>query len=716
MTHLELRDKYFKFWQEAPRNHVHIHSSSLVPDNDPTTLFTGSGMQPLIPYLLGQPHPLGTRLVDIQKCFRGQDIEEVGDNRHDTFFEMYGNWSLGDYFKNEQLSWYLEYLTKVLSIPLKKLHVSCFKGSASVPKDEESEKIWKSLGIPENRIHYYDFRKNWWSRSGTPSEMPVGEIGGPDSEVFYDFGQDRKIHETSKFSNDECHPNCDCGRFLEIGNSVFIQYQKQENGDLTELSQKNVDFGGGFERTLSVLNDNPDFYLTDIHYKNIQELERISGKKYGKDERVTLMFRVIADHIKSSVFLISEGVRPSNVDRGYILRRLIRRSIRFARELQIQDSFTPIIADSNIAIYKVVYPELLNNQELIKNILREEEDKFRNSLAKGMNEIEKITPLIAAINKTPKDIPSVIMKEIEEVYEVQKTVDFLTKNSFFSNLSLLATKEGVINTFIVEEQRDRLIELYQLYTKNGGKPYSTNLEEIKKPIIISKDDETRFRELINSFRYHKITLNSYWAFKFITTYGVPIEILQEIMNDKGLAIDTAGLEKLINEHRLLSRSATEGKFKGGLADHSEIVTRYHSATHLLQAGLRKVLGPHIRQEGSNLTAERLRFDFSHGEKLTPEQVKAVEDFVNEQIEKNLVRTVETMDYNEALKKGALAFFKERYPDKVTVYTFSDSGGNVVSREICGGPHVEYTLHMGKFHIIKEESVAAGIRRIYGKLD
>lgn len=606
MTHLELREKFFKFWLEKPREHIHVPSSSLVPDNDPTTLFTGSGMQPMMPYLLGAPHPLGTRLVDIQKCFRGQDIEEVGDNRHDSFFEMMGNWSLGDYFKKEQISWYFEFLTKDLGLAKEKLYVSVFGGEDGFDEDGEAMEIWKSLGVADNHIYKYGAKKNWWSRAGAPKEMPIGEPGGPDSEVFYDFGADRQIHENSKYANEECHPNCDCGRFLEIGNNVFMTYLKTEKG-FTPLAKKNIDFGGGFERTLAALNDNPDMFLTDIYWPIIEVLEKISGQKYGASETSDFSFRIIADHIKAATFLIAEGVTPSNVDRGYILRRLIRRAIRFSRYLEVSENFIEKAVDPVIEIYQQIYPGLVENKQPIKDVIAKEESKFRETLEKGLREFERLS---------------------------------------------------------------------------------------EKGEISSED-----------------------AFYLYESFGFPYEISKEEADSRKIKMASkVDFNKALEEHKNKSRTASKGMFKGGLADQSEMVVKYHSATHILQAALRKILGSHVHQEGSNLTGERLRFDFSHGEKLTPDQIELIESWVNKQISRNLTRSVEAVPYDEAIASGALAFFKERYPKKVTVYAFSDpETKEVVSKEICGGPHVATTKGMGKFKIIKEESVAAGIRRIYATL-
>lgn len=602
MTHLDLRDRFLSFWRENPKNSVIIPSSSVVPENDPTTLFTGSGMQPLIPYLLGQPHPLGKRLVNVQKCFRGQDIDEVGDNRHDSFFEMMGNWSLGDYFKKEQLAWYLEFLTKKLGFEQNKLHITCFGGSNEAPKDDESAQIWKSLGVSKERIYFYPVGFNWWSRSGTPDQMPSGEIGGPDSEVFYEF---EKVKHNPKFGK-ECHPNCDCGKYIEIGNSVFIQYQKQDDGSFKELAQKNVDFGGGMERTLAALNDDQDIFKTDVFRPLISTIEQVSGQKYGERSEIDVSYRVIADHLKAAVFLAGAGVTPGNVDRGYILRRLIRRAIRFGMKIDIRENFIPKVVDSVIKTYEIPYPELTAFDESIHRMLTSEEEKFRKTLEKGLKEFEKLS----------------------------------LKGSLSAE------------------------EVFYLYE----------------------------------------------------SFGFPFELTAEEANQKRIKIANKNeFDQVYEAHKEQSRTASRGKFKGGLADHSEQVVKYHTATHLLHAALRQVLGTHVRQEGSNITGERLRFDFSHGAKLSGEQIQKVQDLVNDWVSRNLHRGVETLSYEEAIKNGALAFFKEKYPEKVTVYSFTDHS-EVISREICGGPHVENTGLLGRFKIIKEDSVSAGIRRIYATLE
>ena len=579
LTGNDLRQKYLDFF--AKRNHQIIPSAPIVTEGDSTTLFTSSGMQPLVPYLLGTPHPAGTRLVNSQKCIRTQDIEDVGDNRHTTFFEMLGNWSLGDYFKDEQLAWIWEFLTKEVGLPKEKLHVTLFEGNDQVPKDEESYKIWKSLGLADDHIHYYSAEKNWWSRSGTPDKMPSGEPGGPDSEVFYDFGTPHDPKYGKK-----CHPNCDCGRFLEIGNSVFMQYQKQADGTLKELEQKNVDFGGGLERILAAANNNPDIFQTDFFLGAAKVLEDV--RLDGGEKNI----RIILDHIRASLFLIDEGVAPSNKGQGYILRRLIRRAAVHSKIANIDlDTNLILVLRKLIQAYNGVYASLSKNQGVIHDTILEELKKFEKTLKKGMLQIGK-------------------------------------SSSF---------------------------DLYQ-------------------------------------------------------TYGFPPEITEELMKNKGLEFDWDEFNKKLKAHQISSRTASAGMFRGGLADHSDTVTKYHTATHLLQQALRDVLGDHVHQAGSNLTNERLRFDFSHDKALTPDQVKAVEKIINEKIAADLLVTQKEMAYDEAIKTGALAFFKEKYPAKVTVYHIGD-----YSRELCGGPHVAHTSEIGKIKIVKQESLGSSLRRVYLKL-
>ncbi len=609
----QLRQKYLDFF--VARGHKVIPSAPIVLANDPTTLFTGSGMQPMMPYLLGQPHPLGTRLTDSQKSFRAGDIEEVGDNRHTTFFEMLGNWSLGDYFKKEQLSWFFEFLTKELGLDPKRLYVTVFIGDEKngVGKDTESIEVWQKLfadsgidakevdfdteekgyelGMQDSRIFAFGVKKNWWARNGAvPATMPSGEPGGPDSEVFYDFG----TPHDPKFGK-ECHPNCDCGRFLEIGNSVFMLYQKQADGSLKELAQKNVDFGGGFERILAAIHHDPDIFNTDLFKPIIKEIEKFTGKKY-KDYAPEM--RVIADHIKAATFMIYEGLEPSNKQQGYLLRRLIRRSaIKMHR---LGGGLTPQFSSICRAVfdtYRTEYNGLdIQKWTQVSQSLDAEMSRFAKSLDRGLKEFDKA------------DISQ---------------------------------------------------------------------------------------------------LNALFAFNLYQTYGFPVEISQELFQQKGIQLDMEEFNRIKVKHQDLSRTASEGFFKGGLADHSEVVTQYHTATHLLHQALRQVLGDKVHQAGSNLTSERLRFDFTYDKALTPEELKKVEDIVNEKISADLPVKAMTMSYDEAIKSGALAFFKEKYPDQVTVYTIG-----TFSKELCGGPHVAATGEIGKIKIVKQESLGSSGRRIY----
>jgi len=558
---------------------VQIKPSPLVLEDDPTTLFTSSGMQPLVPYLMGKSHPKGKRLVDSQPCFRTVDIEEVGNTRHLTFFEMLGNWSLGDYFKEEQLAWFWQFLTEELKLPKERLYIAVFKGTNDVPKDEESARIWRRLGVPEKRIFYYGVKENWWSRSGTPDKMPAGEIGGPDSEVFYEFTQ---VKHNPKYG-EKCHPNCECGRFSEIGNSVFIQYRKKEDGSLEELPQKNVDFGGGLERLTAAANDDPDVFQINLFKQIIKRIGEISGKSY-KENRKSM--RVIADHMRASTALISNSVVPSNKLQGYALRRLIRRSAIRMRKLRGK------LEKTNLN---------LGQKGKVARVIEEEVERFERTLERGLREIEKI-----------------------------KKID--GKKAF---------------------------DLYQ-------------------------------------------------------TYGFPLETTIELFADKGQKIDKKEFEKEFEKHQNLSRTASVGMFKGGLADTSEEVIKFHTATHLLHAALRKILGESVQQKGSNITKERLRFDFTHPAKLTNQQLKKVEDLINEQIEKDLPVSYETKTSKEALDEGALAFFGEKYDEKVKVYTIGDPKGEWFSKEICGGPHISHTEEIGRVRIIKQEKIGSGVMRIYGE--
>lgn len=583
MNSEEIRRRFLTFFEN--RGHKIIPSASLVPENDPTTLFTGSGMQPLVPYLLGMDHPAGKRIANSQKCFRAMDIEEVGDNRHTTFFEMLGNWSLGDYFKKEQLSWFFEFLTKEVGLPREKLWVTCFEGDErfGVPRDTESAEIWQSLGVTEDHIFFYG-SKNWWTRSGAPETMPVGEPGGPDSEVFYEFTQ---IKHDPKFGKD-CHPNCDCGRFLEIGNSVFMQYVKKDDGSFGLLPKQNVDFGGGLERIAAASRNEPDIFKVNHSYI-IDIIERETNTKYTD---YTYVYRIIADHIKAAVFLIADGVIPSNKDQGYFVRRLIRRSKVFANKLR-PDFAIGTLALSVVDAYRNQYPELQTRHREIDLQITQEESKFSITLALGLKELEK----------------------------------------------------GVD------------------------------------------------------------------AFTLFTTYGFPLELTREITMEKGIKIDEDAFKKEMEKHQALSRAGSGQKFKGGLAGHSEIEVKYHTATHLLHQALREVLGETVFQKGSNITPERLRFDFSFTRKMTEEEKKKVENLVNKKIEESLPVSFEDLSLEEAEKSGAIGLFEEKYGDKVRVYKIGD-----FSLELCGGPHVENTGVLGQFKIIKEEAVSTGTRRIKAILE
>jgi len=588
LTSSEIREKYLKFFEN--KKHVRISPAPLVLEGDATTLFTSAGMQPLIPYLKGESHPDGKRLCDSQPSLRLQDIEEVGDNRHTTFFEMLGNWSLGDYFKKEQLGWVLEFFTEELGLSKDKLWVSVFEGTKEVSRDNESYNRWIELGIPKEKIHFYGVDKNWWSRSGAPDRMPAGEIGGPDSEIFYDFGT--PTHEG-------CHPNCDCGRFLEIGNSVFIQYEKQKDGSLKELPQKNVDFGGGLERIAMAVNDEPDMFNIDLFSPIINQLEKQLGVKYDSNDEVAKSLRIVADHIRAATFLITDGVRPDNKLQGYVLRRLLRRS--------------------------ATKTYLIN---------------------KGFDSQDFRSLVRVVLNRYPEYFGSVDGDEIEKVVS------------------------GEILKFRWKIEK--------------------GFKDIEKQIIITGE----------------------FAFDLYQSYGFPLELTEEIAKDKGQEIDREIFKKEFERHKELSRTASAGMFKGGLAESGEDVIKLHTATHLLHASLRKVLGEHVSQKGSNITAERLRFDFSHTQKLTDDEIKRVEDLINGAIDAKLPVSCETKSLDEAIKEGALHFFAEKYGEKVKVYTVGDPEGEYFSKEVCGGPHVDNTSSIGRVRIIKQEKVGAGVMRIY----
>ncbi len=648
MSGNEIRTKYLSFMEKA--GHAVIPSAALVPENDPTTLFTGSGMQPLIPYLMGEKHPKGVRLTDSQKCFRANDIEEVGDNRHTTFFEMLGNWSLGDYFKKEQLRFFFSYLIDEIGLDPERIYVTVFAGDEKlgIPRDDESVAVWKELfkergieakdvfigseeagyevGMQGGRIFYYDAAKNWWSRSGKPENMPVGEIGGPDSEVFYDFGSEYATHPI--FGKQAPHPNSDSGQFLEIGNSVFIEYIKQPDGTFAKLPQRNVDFGGGLERIAAAKNGDPDVFKVDLLFNVIDHIERLSKMRYDENQ---VAFRVITDHLRGAVFLIGDGVMPGNADQDYFVRRLLRRAVRYADKLAIPAGTFAELAESVIRTYESQYPTLREKDSHIISAIAKEEEQFRKTLEAGLKQFNKISLQI----------------------HVHSTVI------------------------------------------DGKKVIDKSIPPVAKPAISAAN-----------------------AFELYTTYGFPIELTEEIAAETGLIVERAGFEKLMEEHRAKSRAGAEQKFKGGLADNSLQVVQYHSTTHLMLAGLRAVLGRHVHQAGSNITGERLRYDFTHGDKMTPEQIATVEKYVNDAIAEGGEVTIEIMSKEAAQKDSTIeASFWDRYPDEVKVYTMTGTSGKILSRELCGGPHVDTLKEItGTFKITKEESSSAGVRRIKAILE
>jgi len=716
----EVREKYLNFFKE--KGHVIIPSAPLVPENDPTTLFTSSGMQPLVPFLMGESHPLGTRLANSQKCFRADDIDEIGDNRHLTFFEMLGNWSLGDYFKKEQISWVFEFLTKELKLDPNKMYISVFRGQneAKILKDEDAAKQWqnefakvginaKIVDFPEEngmqggRIFYYPEKKNWWSRAGTISNMPVGEIGGPDSEIFYDFDADLKTHENSLHKNKPCHINCDCGRYMEIGNSVFMQYIKTSETKFELLPKKNIDFGGGLERLTAATNNNPDVFLIDVFQPAIAVIEALSSKKYGDNYEDTAAFRAILDHLRAATFLIGEDVVPSNKDQGYFTRRLIRRAIRFGYELNISGNcccsgndicrshgttaFCGKIADTYINAYKNVYPALEKKRETILKEINNEENKFQQTIKEGLKIFEQYTEnqqndlnVFASKIDVSNIISSLSLPKIgisniiSSLNLTEKGIKYLPMQNIINKGIKYLPMQNIINIF-QNEAENNMVAL-SLYKSNR-----TNLLPTQK------------------------------AFFLYQSYGFPIELTQELAKEKGFRINTGGFAAELEKHQNISRVGSEKKFKCGLADNSEQSTKYHTVTHLLHAALRQVLGNHIEQRGSNITPERLRFDFSHPQKMTEEEKQAVETLVNKWIEQDLEVVCEEMSNKEADEKGVHGIFKDKYEERVKVYTIGD-----VSCEKCGGPHVKRTGELGKFKIKKEQSISAGVRRIKAVLE
>lgn len=585
ITSKELREKYLQFFKD--RGHAIIGSASIIPDNDPTVLFTTAGMHPLVPYLLGSPHPQGKRLADVQKCVRTGDIDDVGDATHCTFFEMLGNWSLGDYFKKESITWSFQFLTEVLKINPANLAVSVFAGDADAPRDEVSADIWAALGIPRSRIFYLPKENNWWGPAGITGPC------GPDTEIFIV----RDVPDCSP----ECSPACSCGKYVEIWNNVFMEYNKQADGSFIPLAQKNVDTGMGLERTVAMLNGYGTVYETDVFAPIIQLLKSKTTADIPGDEAIRAI-RIIADHIRTATFILGDdkGLSPSNVDQGYILRRLIRRSLRFARKLELDPLILTQVSQLYVDIYKDIYEELGRNNERIIEELKLEIEKFSRTLQQGLKEFEKLC-------------------------------QYIQNNSI------------------------------------SGKA----------------------------------------AFRLYDTFGFPIEMTVELARDNGITVDVEGYEACYKEHQLKSQAGAEQKFKGGLADNTEETAKLHTATHILLASLKKVLGDEgIQQKGSNITAERLRFDFNFPRPLTAEEIKAVEDAVNAVIKAGYEVTCREMPLDEAKRSGATGVFDSRYDQVVKVYSIGD-----YSKEICGGPHAKNTADLGSFEIVKEQSSSSGIRRI-----
>ena len=589
MKAIEIRNKYLDFFKR--HGHAVIPSAPLIPENDPSVLFTTAGMQPLVPYLLGEKHPEGTRLTDFQKCLRTNDIDEVGDNRHLTYFEMLGNWSLGDYFKEESIAMSFEFLTKELGIPVEKLSVTCFAGDKDCQRDEVTASCWKKAGIPEDRIYYFGKDDNWWI---------AGEEGpcGPDTEMFYDTGKPK--------CSENCNPSCGCGKYVEIWNNVFMEFFKTKDGKYTKLKQHNVDTGLGLERMTMLLQGKETPFDTELFKPVMDKLQELAGENDSIESR-----RIVAEHLRASMMIIQDGGLPSNVDRGYILRRLIRRMVRHLRKLQINLNELGELIDLNIDTLKEMYPELHQISNKIKSVIIEEKDKFEKTLERGEREFNKI------VNRM----------------------------------------------------------------KNDGQD----------------------------------TISGQDLFTLYETYGFPPEVTQDLAREAGLKVDTTEFDKLFKEHQEKSRMGSEQKFKGGLAGTGEQEVRYHTATHLLNAALKVILGKDVHQKGSNITPERMRFDFSCDHKLTDDEKKKVEDLVNEWIAQGLDVKCEEMKKDDAIKSGAECMFIEKYPDIVTVYSIGNDK-ETVSKELCGGPHVKNTSELGHFKIKKEEASSAGVRRIKAILE
>ncbi len=645
LTANELRSLFLRFFQE--KGHQLIPSASLIPENDPTVLFTTAGMHPLVPYLLGQKHPAGNRLTDVQKCIRTGDIDDVGDPSHLTFFEMLGNWSLGGYFKKEMIPWSWEFLTgkEWLGIDPDKLAFTVFEGDEDCPRDEEAANLWRSCGVKDDHLFYLPKEHNWWGPAGVTGPC------GPDTEMFI---------ITKEPCGPNCSPACKCGAYLEIWNDVFMQYNKQQDGTFLPLEQKNVDTGMGLERTICVLNGVKSVYETEIFARILGKIEELSGKKYSPSDENTKAFRIIADHMRTSTFILGDprGVSPSNVDQGYILRRLIRRAVRYGMQLGLDAGFTCEIAKVIIDQYCQVYPELSDNSAFVLEQLKLEEDRFARTLKQGEKEFEKIY------------------------------------NNVLNTRTLL---ESILKAENVAAFAREMAACKKL------RPSPDMLPIIEKA---NADDSEGVKEAVNARLTTLTTLDGRSAFKLYDTFGFPIEMTMELAAEKGLTVDQADFDARFKQHQETSHAGAEQRFKGGLADHSEQTACLHTATHLLQAALRKVLGDEVHQKGSNITAERLRFDFTFGRKMTPEEVKEVEKLVNVAIEAKAPVTLEEMTVAEAKAQGAMGLFESKYGERVKVYTMGE-----FSKEICGGPHAGNTGDLVSFKIQKEESSSAGVRRI-----
>jgi len=642
----ELRAMFQKFFQD--HGHAVISSASVIPENDPTVLFTTAGMHPLVPYLMGQKHPAGTRLTDVQKCIRTGDIDDVGDFSHLTFFEMLGNWSLGDYFKREMIPWSWEFLTseKYLGLPKEKLAFSVFAGDEDCPRDEESAQLWRDCGVADDHIFFLPKENNWWGPAGLTGPC------GPDTEMF--------IITDKEPCGPDCSPACSCGRYLEIWNDVFMQYNKQQDGTFVPLSQKNVDTGMGLERTICVLNGKKSVYETDLFERILAKIAELSGKTYGSDDATTKAFRIIGDHMRTSTFIMGDdrGVSPANVDQGYVLRRLIRRAVRYGMEIGMPEGFTGEIAKVIIDQYQDVYPELKRNEAFVLEQLKLEEGRFAKTLRQGEKEFEKI----------------------------------------YNNVR---NTKALLESILTAEDSVALAQELAQTKKLRPSPDMMPIIEAAKA-----GDKDALTAAVNARMETLSVMDGRSAFKLYDTFGFPIEMTIELAAEKGLSVDQDDFAQRFKQHQATSQAGAEQRFKGGLADHSAQTARLHTATHLLHAALRKVLGDEVAQKGSNITAERLRFDFSFGRKMTAEEIAEVEKLVNEAITAAAPTTCQEMTVPEAKAKGAIGLFESKYGEQVKVYTMGQ-----FSMEICGGPHAVNTGDLKSFKIQKEESSSAGVRRI-----